>query len=119
MANPIKGEVDLTIDGKTYTIKLGRNALASVEGLLGKGFPEIAQALSSDPQIAVMRAILWAGLQRHHPDIDLFGAGDLMDEAGDDLITEKIGEALRITFPESKGESHPQKPGRRGVGAKT
>ncbi|MDB5540524.1 MAG: hypothetical protein JWQ89_2251 [Devosia sp.] len=118
MANPIRGEVDITVGGKTYTIKLGRNALASVEGLLGRGFPEIAQSLTSDPQIVVMRAILWAGLQRYHPELDLMQVGDLMDEAGDDLIGEKIGEALRITFPQADTTARPQKPGRK-AGTKT
>lgn len=103
MANPERGEVDLVVGDTTYVIKLGRNALASVEGLLGRGFPEIAATLTSDPQIGVMRAILWAGLQRYHPGLDLLQVGDLMDEAGnDELIGAKIGEALKLAFPDAK-----------------
>lgn len=119
MANPERGEVDLVIGETTYTIKLGRNALASVEGLLGRGFPEIAATLNADPQISVMRAILWAGLQRHHPGIDLLQVGDLMDDAGDELIGEKIGEALKLAFPEARASDRPQAPGQVKAGAKT
>lgn len=110
MANPERGEVALVVGDRTYTIKLGRNALASVEGLLGRGFPEIAASLTTDPQIGVMRAILWAGLQRFHPEIDLMAVGDLMDDAGDDVIGEKIGEALKLAFPDAKASVRPQKP---------
>jgi hypothetical protein len=110
MANPVRGEVDLVVGETTYTIKLGRNALASVEGLLGSGFPEIAASLTTDPQFGVMRAILWAGLQRYHPGLDLMAVGDLMDDAGDDLIGEKIGEALKLAFPDAKASDRPQKP---------
>lgn len=120
MANPVRGEVDLVIGETTYTIKLGRNALASVEKLLDMGFPEIANTLDATPSFDVLRALLWAGLHQHHPDIDLMQVGDLMDEASDDeMLGSKIGEALKLTFPDSKGGNRPRKPGQRKAGATT
>lgn len=95
MANDTKGEVGLTIGDKVYTLKFSRNAMADVEGLFGgRAFNE----LLADKSVSVVRACLWAGLRKHHPEVDLLAAGDLMDVADDTELGAAIGKALQVAF---------------------
>jgi hypothetical protein len=113
MANPRKGEVALPVGGRDFTLRLSVNALAEVEGLLDKGVNEIIQSLD---RVTTLRALLWAGLRQHHPDVSLFDAGDLIGEAGADIVGEKIGEALKAAFPEPKGNTNPPQAAEDGTG---
>lgn len=114
MANANKSEVELTIGETTYTLKFGRNAMASVESLFGgRPFPEIM----ADESFSVVRAMLWAALQRHHPEIDLLAAGDLMDALDDDgELGTILGNAIAVAVVKN---ARPQKPGQGGAGTTT
>jgi hypothetical protein len=61
MANALRGEVDLQVGDKTYTLRLSINAIAEVETLLDKGINEILATLDpATARIGTLRAILWA-----------------------------------------------------------
>ncbi len=49
MANPIKGEVPLEVDGKRYTFVLGTYALAALERRMKMPWPNGASMKSSPP----------------------------------------------------------------------
>lgn len=119
MTNAHRGEVALKVGETTYTLVIGRNALAAVESVLGKTWSEIAEDLQGSPGFGLLRALFWASLQKKHPAIDLLGAGDLMDEVGDELLGEKIGEALKLAFPDAEPGDNPPKPGKGGAGPQT
>ena len=106
MANPARGEVDLKAGDKTYTLKLGANALASLTGALSMGLGEVNEALTAG-RIDVIRAVLWAALLKEHK-LDLIQTGDVMDEAGFDAVGEAIGKALALAFPDATPEENPQ-----------
>lgn len=121
MANAQRGEVSLEIGETTYTLRLGRNALATAETVLGKTWPDIVRDLDG---FATQRAVLWAGLQQYHPKLSLLDVGDLMDELSDeDLIGEKLAECLKVTFPKKADQIdaavNPQKPGEESTGTPT
>lgn len=122
MVNPKRGEVSLQIGETNYTLRLGRNALASAESVLGRTWPEIVRDLDG---FAVQRGVLWAGLQQHHPKLSLLDVGELMDELADeDLIAEKLAECLKLTFPKKSAEieaalGNPQQPGPASTGTPT
>jgi hypothetical protein len=93
--------VTLTVGERTYTVRFDTNALASLEQLLGTSVPEIFKRVGSGLGLMVeMRAILWAGLRRHHAGITLEQAGDLIDEAGGvgDVFT-SLRSAIRSAIP--------------------
>lgn len=95
MANELKGEVDLSIGDKTYTLKFTRNAMADIESLFGgRPFNEIL----ADRSVSVLRACLWGGLKAHHQGIDLLAAGDLMEVADDAALGTAIGKAVQLAF---------------------
>ena len=114
MANANKSEVELTIGETTYTLKFGRHAMASVESLFGgRSFGDIA----SEQSFSVLRAMFWASLQKHHPDIDLLAAGDLMDALDDDgELGTILGNAIAVAVVKN---ARPQKPGQGGAGTTT
>ncbi len=83
MANPERGEYDFEIGGRTYTLKLGINALKEIEAKLSKPgervkFSDaITGALSGD--VTYMTAVVWAALRRHHPEIGIADVERLSD----------------------------------------
>jgi hypothetical protein len=95
MANQERGEVELRIGEKTYTLKFTRNAMAEVEAVFG-GRP--FNLLMGDGSISVIRALLWGGLRKHHAGIDLLQAGDLMEQVDEDDLGAAIGKAISLAF---------------------
>lgn len=94
-SNPLKGEVEITIDGAVYTLCFTSNCIVEVEQLLGQSIGEIAQDLA---KVEHQRALLWGALQKHHPGTDLLKAGDLLDdvEGGLHPLAGKLARALRF-----------------------
>lgn len=96
MANALKGEIEVTIDGAAYTLCFTTNAIAQVEQLLGgESIGEIAQRIA---KVEHQRALLWGALQKHHSGVTLLAAGALMDEfeAGLEPLVEALARALRF-----------------------
>jgi hypothetical protein len=118
MANPVKGEVEFKAGDRVFTMKLGHNARAEVEGLLGKQFQHVIADLQDKEAVTheTVRGVLWASLHQFHPDLSLFDVGDLMDEVGDDYLSERIGEALVASALPKGAQRPPQKPKRRRAG---
>lgn len=113
MANPLKGEVEFTVEGTTYRLVLDANALATAENILDRPVKEFDLE-----RIATIRALLFGGLQSHHPDVDLFGAGRLIS-AAPDVVGTKVGEALRLAFPAPEKGARPRKAAKGGTGARS
>jgi hypothetical protein len=101
MANAVKGEVEFVVGDKTYTLKLGHNARAEAETVVGRPWGEIMTEIANPAVISygTSRAVLWAGLRQSHPKLSLFDVGELMDEAEDEYVGQKIGEALLAAAP--------------------
>lgn len=86
MANSQRGEVDLSIDGKTYTLVMDTNAMVAVEDLFSTPgrdvtFDQVVARLLAG-SVKHIRGFLWAGLKRHQPNLTLEQVGDLIQAAG-------------------------------------
>lgn len=86
MANREKGEFDLEIKGKTYTFVLDIDAMIAMEDLFSTPqtdvtFDELMRRLQRG-SVKATRALIWAALRRHHKEISLADAGDLIRDAG-------------------------------------
>lgn len=104
MANPHRGSVAIQVGDRAYTLAFTVNALCELEDVLGKPVAKIADGLS-DPnnvRMSTVRALLWAGLQDHHPGTDLKAAGLIASEAGIPVVMEAIGKAFSLAFPEAE-----------------
>src|SRR5215471_2988914 len=87
MANPQRGEIDLDVNGKTYTLALDLNALCELQAVLRPNDPDSIELDEVMRKVGKMnptylRAFLWATLRRHHRDVTLTGVSDLIVEAG-------------------------------------
>lgn len=87
MSNALKGEVEFEAGGETYKLVLDFNALCELEGALTPGDDRNGPRAS--------RATLWAALQRHHENLSLNDAGDLVAALTLPRVRELIGEAYK------------------------
>ena len=109
MANAEKGEIALVVADKVYTLRLSINAVAEVETYMfgddpDKGINDLV-AMIKNPKgfkIGVWRTLLWGALREFHG-CSMEQAGEIMGEAGVNVVVEKIGEAMAAAFPEAKG----------------
>lgn len=106
MANPARGEVALQAGDRTWTLDLSFNALCEIEDHFGKTITEVAQMLAnpSGASAKTIRAVVWAGLQEHHPGTDLKEAGRVISEAGIEATMAAVTRAFQVSAPEAKGD---------------
>lgn len=105
MANPVKGEVAFEVEGQTYKLVLDFNALCEVEEVLGAGGMDLARPKA-------IRAIFWAALLRHHPDVTVQDAGDLIGALGLERAGEVVAEAMNrsgLAGGDGQAAANPQK----------
>lgn len=110
MANPIKGEVLVVVEDGQYTLAYTLGACAAIEGqFAGRKLQDILGDLEGDnPKIGVMQVVIWAGLQKHHGDVTLKGAGDLVALHEMSIWGDALGKAFGLAQPEVKGKKRPQ-----------
>ena len=118
--NRAKGEAGFDVEGQTYVLAFNVNAMCEVEYILDLSTDRILRALVASPPLHVVRALLWGGLRQHHPDIDLIGAGDLIERSGGPgPALDKIGQALISAFPEADETARPRKGAEAGTGLRS
>ncbi|HRY04517.1 MAG TPA: hypothetical protein P5256_15410 [Beijerinckiaceae bacterium] len=95
MTNTQTGAVTVQAQGKQYTLKFSINALCALEAELGAGDAmDLQQIIGERPSITVLRTLMWAGLQEHHPGTSKDDAGRIMDLVGLVPSTEAVTTAL-------------------------
>ncbi len=78
------------------------NALCLLEeevGPIGAAMEKIGQG-----SFKTVRALVWAGLQKHHAGTSLSAAGDIVGAVGFDVAVEAIGVAMESAFPAPSAE---------------
>jgi len=102
MANPIRGEVPIDIDGKRYTFVLGTYGLAALERRMRQPWVKIfKRASDGDWGIDDLLAVFHAGLLKHHRDLTEEQVAELIDAAGLGNVTRAITEAVELMQPEA------------------
>lgn len=104
MANIHRGEIALEADGKVYTLAVSSNALVELEGLFSTSerrvtWQEVCRHAARNSHTHI-RGILWAMLRKHHSEMTLGHAGDLIDQIGLDALDAKLAEIIRQTVPD-------------------
>jgi len=112
----MKREVIIRVNGKEYTLRLGNNALCRFEAETGITAIKLAALGPDEMEQRFMRALLWAGLKKHHPDMTLDMAGDLIDDIGLDQTGEYIRDALSAAHPPPVPGENPRQAVRHGNG---
>lgn len=120
-ANAQKGEAAIKVGEREYVLAFNINAMCEVEYILDLSTDKILRALAASPPLHIVRALLWGGLRQHHPDVDLIGAGNLIEEmGGPGTALDGIGKALVSAFPEAKDDTeNPPKGAAAGTGRRS
>lgn len=100
MANKRRGEIDITLDGKTYPLCLTFGALAELEDKMGLGnIGELADLFSNGRvRSADLIRILGAALRGGGHDISDQEAAKMRCEGGSGALAVALVELLQLTF---------------------
>ena len=123
--NPHKGDVSFEVEGKTYTLRYNHRALVKMETALNKGLMQVMTEMSKPEtlRLGTTAVLLWAGLQKHHPQITQDQAIDMLDEIDGGVpaiiafIDQAFGKAFETTLG-TKGTNPPQEKAGNGIGMK-
>jgi hypothetical protein len=111
MANPHRGEASFEVEGKTYRLRFSWNAAAEFEEPAGRSFYDAADTLAVGRlSVRTLRAMLWAGLQEHHPGLTLREAGVLIEKIGQIEAWTLVRKAIEYFFPTAEAEKAPDPP---------
>lgn len=101
MANRFRGSSKLIVEdeegGKTtYELIFDANALVEFEEQSGINLGGIIETFSDPKQMSMkfVRSMLWAGLQRKHPETTIEQAGDILSDAGMEEAMKAVQEAF-------------------------
>lgn len=85
MANALKGEAEVVLkDGRKLMLVFDVNAWIDIGEELGIELPEIIRRLSDKDNPAGLkfqRTVMWGGLRKHHPEMSMRDAGEVLVEA--------------------------------------
>lgn len=100
MTNPKRGAFTFTAAGKTFTLKLGTNAMVHYQHLMKETVVQAVQSIEEAPgDMMRLRALLFVGIV-DKGDLTEDDIGDIIDEIGLPKLSELISEALRAAFPD-------------------
>ncbi len=101
MSNTFRGEASFEVEGRAFRVRFSWNAAAEYEDAAGRHLSDALFDIAREKLSArSLRAMLWAGLQEHHPEVTLKEAGGLIDKLGRKEAQRVMGVALRYFFPE-------------------
>ncbi len=110
MANQNRSAVALEAGDKVYSLRFSTNAICELEEHFGKPIMAIVNDLEDESRVGMglVRAIVWAALLEQNPNITHKEAGRILDEAGQQVVMEKIGLALQRFFPDGEASDKPR-----------
>lgn len=82
MANPMRGERAVTIDGRALRLVYAFEAMARIEEKTGKPFGDFLAAMQAGLPWTDVPRVFWFGLADYHPDIDEAEARSLAGSYG-------------------------------------
>jgi hypothetical protein len=103
MANPHRGEVELKAGDKSYTLVYNINVLCEIE----EANPGV-NTMTDFAKLSNIRYLLLAGLTTHHPEIKKTDAGNIIQEAGFQVVKIAVAEALERGLGKKDKNENPQ-----------
>lgn len=110
--NALRGETTLEADGRAYTLTLDVNAFCYAQPVLNMKPREMVGTFEAEiDDMVVVRALLWAALQKHHA-CHIVEAGEIMADAGLTATRSALTACLVACFgsAEDGEEQNPPKP---------
>ena len=110
MANPLKGEVEVTIGSETYKCRLTIDALVRIEDELDKGILELATAISeAKVRIRTLVVVLRHALRGGGNDFDDKKVGSIISSAGIVVASTEVAKLLAATLTDNDSEEEVDK----------
>lgn len=94
MANKHRGEVSIKLD-KIRKLRFNTHALAELEDVLGHSLTKLDTA---EVGVKTIVKMFWAAMIHELPELTLKEAADLMDYSTISEVSEKVREALELSF---------------------
>lgn len=106
MANPLKGEVEITIGSDTYKTRLTIDSLVKIESELGLGIIQLAQKLSqADIRITELATVLRYALRGGGNDFDIKKTYKLIEDNGIVAISAVVVNLISQSLSDPKEDS--------------
>ncbi|BBD01838.1 hypothetical protein [Sphingobium sp. YG1] len=105
MANPLRGEAAFKAGGASFTLVFDINTFCELEEETGLGVAELVEKIQEQPSFTLLRSIFCAGLQAHHPKTSIKEAGEIMSDAGLDVMKDALARALKAAMPAASGDT--------------
>ena len=90
----------LVVGERTYTLRFGVNALIALQDELGQSLDQLVKRVQGDSMavsLRDLRVMLWSGLVTHHAGITLAQAGEIIDDAGMEVVAKALNEAVQAS----------------------
>jgi hypothetical protein len=99
---------EITIDGTTYKLRLDLNAQCLFEEKSGQNFYRVMNDPSYQASAVEDRLLFWCMLRKHHPEVTLEEAGELM--VATSSLLNIMGKAIREAQPEPREKVEGEEP---------
>lgn len=108
MSNLVTGKIDFEAGGARYALHFTANGMCELEAAAGCTTMAFLRRLdgsaAADLSFTDVRLLFWAGLQEHHPELDVRAAGKVMTALGGlDKAMELVGRAVSASLPGPDG----------------
>jgi len=110
MANPLKGEIPLTLGKETYKCRLTIDALVRIEDELDKGILELATAIAeAKVRIRTLIVVLKHALRGGGNDFDDKKIGSIIQDVGIVVASTEVAKLLASTLTDHDSEEEVDK----------
>lgn len=110
MANPLKGEIPLTLGSETYKCRLTIDALVRIEDELDKGILELATAIAeAKVRIRTLIVVLRHALRGGGNDYDDKKVGEIISSVGIVVASTEVAKLLVATLTDNDSEEEVDK----------
>jgi hypothetical protein len=105
MANPLKGEIKLSLNKKEYKARLTIDALMQIEDALGQGIIKVAQRMGEgDVRIRDLTTVLLPALRGGGNDLQQSDINKLVQDAGIVETTKVVATLIAKSLTDDSGE---------------
>jgi len=116
LANPHRGEVNVTALGQEWTLRFGMNEMCVLEAQFDCGFSELMTRLIENPRMTLLRTVFQVAVVG---DISEEDAGTLIDDIGMAEAIQHLIAAVELSMAKPEPGSRPRKRGVVGTGKLT
>lgn len=99
--------VEITLNDKSYKVKFGMKAIICMDREFGINLTDQASLNELENTPSQVSRLLWASLQRYHPELTIVDVENLLDDANYD----EVAKALQDAFSRSSEDEGKKKQG--------